>query len=134
SPPFAASEGDMVHVRVQTTHAVRMRMHHLAENGTVDVDPFFDSAVEGQFCLSSEPLQFECTVPLVPTIALPHVRIVAINPLGVETTADLRVGVAPATVEMLRVNGQDAEVVDLLENEEIVLDRKSTRLNSSHVK
>lgn len=127
SPPFAASEGDMVHVRVQTTHAVRMRMHHLAENGTVDVDPFFDSAVEGQFCLSSEPLQFECTVPLVPTIALPHVRIVAINPLGVETTADLRVGVAPATVEMLRVNGQDAEVVDLLENEEIVLEWEVAR-------
>lgn len=121
NPIFAENEGDPVQLSWTTQHGVSLEIYPLAEGGVPADSP--------SLVILDEPERVaNGSTQWIPSIAEPHVRLVAINPLGVRTEADFRIGVNPATIVSFKANGIEAPaVVDILEGEEVTFEWEVVR-------
>lgn len=137
TPPFAEEAGDEVAFAWSTSHAETVELYGLAENGSVAGTPFFTTAdpTDALDCeVGPSPEILECSTSFQPTIAQPHIRVVAKNALGHETTADHRIGLAPATVTSFKANGVAAPgVLDVFMGDEITLEWTTERADAAHL-
>src|SRR5690606_33812872 len=85
--------------------------------------------------VESDPVKAKAgSADAFPTIPEPHVRLVAVNPLGVRTVKDLRIGVDPATITTFTANGIEAPaVVDILEGESVDLVWETARSTAAEM-
>lgn len=130
NPPFAEQQGDLVNFAWKTTHAETIELYHLAEGGIPAEEPFYrEEFTEGARCSGVVGPASMCGNTMVePSIAEPHVRLVAINRLGHRTETDFRIGVDPATIVSFTANGVEAPAtIDLLEGEELTIAWETVR-------